>query len=283
MVLGMRSHMKCATCSRVYPSLHSRTGCGRRRKTSITEGPELHQLHKFLLEQVLSSFGIPATSSLPDSQVRHIDAVVRRYWIAYRNDREASTSICFRSPGFPISANLAVIQRTTTHHIEWHWGRCFYGDDLPPGFSTDPRVVNEYVDTLMTVSEDDNDNVIDELEQDIHEGAKWEAYGPPIDPIDFAELVSEANQPRKSNCSICAETFAPRTSGALCLKLESCGHHFHYRRINEWLNGVAANSNLCPECRAQICSDRRPVRVVGASDAEDTDSGDVDPPENHWV
>ena len=38
------------------------------------------------------------------------------------------------------------------------------------------------------------------------------------------------------------------------------------------MNGVVANSNLCPECRTAICKDRRPVRVIGIdNNVEDTE------------
>ena len=49
------------------------------------------------------------------------------------------------------------------------------------------------------------------------------------------------------------------------MKLNSCGHLFHYKCIFEWLNGTASNSNLCPECRIQFSEQRRPVRPVPGS------------------
>jgi hypothetical protein len=65
------------------------------------------------------------------------------------------------------------------------------------------------------------------------------------------------------------------------MKLRDCGHYFHHLCICYWLNGVTANSNLCPECQAQICSDRRPVRAVPTNDAEETGSEDEDTTENN--
>jgi len=118
---------------------------------------------------------------------------------------------------------------------------------------------------------------------DIHDTANLEVYGPHIDPIDFADVVNDANCPLDQNCTICAESYRIQDGQGTCVRLRNCGHHAHYHCIDEWLNGVAKNSNLCPECRNEICVNRRPVRVITSdqtvriegSDATSVDGSDL--------
>jgi hypothetical protein len=246
------------------------------RDLSVTLDPIVTELHSFLYTHVYESLSSLATPVFWNGQAQQHDAIVLQYWRAI--DLRTVPWPPSRPLGYPVLVDLEAISTTIAHKMERHWGRRFYGDELPPGFSTDHGLVDEFLAIVQAAHEEDDESVPDELQQDINDGAEVEAYGPPINPLDFADVVSEANKPPEQNCTICAETFQ---SEANCMKLRDCGHYFHHLCICYWLNGVTANSNLCPECRAQICSDRRPVRAVPTNDAEETGSEDEDTTENN--
>jgi len=93
--------------------------------------------------------------------------------------------------------------------------------------------------------------------------AYLEAYGPVMHPLDHARW--DLDIPQDQLCVVCLETH-----GLLGAKMSACGHYFHFACIKEWMNDTSPNSNLCPECRAQICNERRKVRMTGwMTDSED--------------
>ncbi|KAI4919988.1 hypothetical protein J4E90_002128 [Alternaria incomplexa] len=93
--------------------------------------------------------------------------------------------------------------------------------------------------------------------------AYLEAYGPVMQPLDHAKW--DLDIPQDQLCVVCLETH-----GLLGAKMSACGHYFHFACIKEWMNDTSPNSNLCPECRAQICNERRKVRMTGwMTDSED--------------
>ncbi|KAF1917659.1 hypothetical protein BDU57DRAFT_172169 [Ampelomyces quisqualis] len=173
----------------------------------------------------------------------------------------------WRPSGYPRSINCERIENTEAHRMEYHWGRQFYGDDLPPGFSTNQDTVDAYLAELHPEREDPADEVPAELLRNIYDTADLETYGPVYVPRVFAKVAVGIEIPEEQNCTICAENFEWWNTRNACLKLRGCGHYFHEECLRQWINGVAANSNLCPECRAEICSDRRPVRVKGTPGA----------------
>jgi hypothetical protein len=138
---------------------------------------------------------------------------------------------------------------TQAHYMEYHSGRRFYGAESPPGFSTNPEDVYNSLEPPQ-------------LRGDVNDCAALEAYGPSIEPLESAQFVSEEDRPMHQSCTICAEEYACSRDSSPCMKLKTCGQYFHYECIHSWMNGVAANRNLCPECRTQICKYRRPVRVI---------------------
>jgi hypothetical protein len=157
--------------------------------------------------------------------------------------------------------NCEQIQKIGGQLMECKWGRRFYGSDVPPGFLTDSGKVDHYL--AMLEEEDPDQSMPQELFfVDIYDTVILEPYGPHIDPIDYADVVDDANCPMDQNCTVCAEPYTLQDGFVLCLKLLKCGHHVHYHCIEQWMNGVAQNSNLCPECRTEISRIRRPVRVA---------------------
>jgi hypothetical protein len=84
-------------------------------------------------------------------------------------------------------------------------------------------------------------------ETDINDVASVEAYGPTIDPNDVAEITTI--KPTDQLCTICSEDHFFSHSDGRTMKLNTCGHYFHFECIRDWLNGTSPNSNLCPECR----------------------------------
>ncbi|KAL5118786.1 hypothetical protein ACEQ8H_003289 [Pleosporales sp. CAS-2024a] len=86
-----------------------------------------------------------------------------------------------------------------------------------------------------------------------------------IDPLNFSQVVQEMDRPRGQNCTICVEEYLSNDDGTRCVKLDTCGHYFHDICLGKWLNCTAAASNLCPECRSQICPKRRAARSETAS------------------
>lgn len=114
-------------------------------------------------------------------------------------------------------------------------------------------------------SDDDDNDIPPEFHLNAYDTSHLEAYGPTIDP----ELIGThaTHVPEGRNCTICVEEFggddeANLVNGQQCVQLWGCGHHFHHVCIRTWMNGVAANSNLCPECRGMMFEVRRPVRAI---------------------
>ncbi|KAI4702506.1 hypothetical protein J4E81_002870 [Alternaria sp. BMP 2799] len=121
-------------------------------------------------------------------------------------------------------------------------GHRFYDEDDDP-------------DTAGTDDEEDEN-----LNPAIDDTADVEPYGPPLDLIDLAATTTTV--PEDQCCTVCMENHSHSISDGGTMKLNSCGHLFHYKCIYEWLNGTSPNSNLCPECRIQFSEQRRPVRLV---------------------
>jgi hypothetical protein len=217
------------------------------------------------------------TVGLSASELRRIEAVVNTDLDLYWNETSVSNMASARPSGYPVLVDFDHIESIGTHYIERYWGRQFYENDLPPGFSTDLHVVADYNARLLDVEEESDEDVPEELLRDIYDSADLEVHGPPINPLEFAQTVGEDDRPRRQNCTICADISVSRTAKAICLKLRECGHYFHDHCLQNWMNSVAACSNLCPDCRSQICENRRPVRLVDTGPPEETSTQAVRP------
>jgi hypothetical protein len=179
----------------------------------------------------------------------------------------------------PLSIDLDRIADTEAHRMEHNWGRQFHGNDPPPGFSTNQHILDAYLAELHPQDEDQGpvEEIPAELLRNIYDVADLGPYGPALHPKEFAEVVVGIEIPNDQNCTICAETFEWWNTRNRCLKLQGCGHYFHEECLRQWIIGVAPNSNPCPECRTEICSNRRPVRVKGTPGAP---LSDVTPPDD---
>jgi hypothetical protein len=194
-----------------------------------------------------------------------MEAAMNEEWAMQFGTLDGSTSKHTRLPQSPVVVDCEVISDILTHHMVYRWGRRFYGDTLPPRFSTNLIIVPNYSAAVRIENgEEDDEEVTEELLRDIYDSAASESYGALIDPLKFATAVNEASRPRSQNCSVCSDVFGLQTAQSPSLKLRECGHYFHDGCIRDWLKSVHPNSNLCPECRTQICEERRLVRVAGA-------------------
>ncbi|KAI4666398.1 uncharacterized protein J4E79_002436 [Alternaria viburni] len=130
------------------------------------------------------------------------------------------------------------------------------------------RFYEGYDDSDVADTDDEEDENLDLAFDDT---ADVEPYGPPLDLIDLAATTTTV--PEDQCCTVCMESHSHSTSDGGTMKLNSCGHLFHYKCIYEWLNGTSSNSNLCPECRIQFSEQRRPVRPVQPASVSSSDSG----------
>jgi hypothetical protein len=227
-----------------------------------------NRIHFILTEMVRTAFenleGLPDSKLLGDMVFNNVPNIASHQDPAYTTYP--------RPQDYPVEIDSEEIEAVQVHHMKCHWGRRFYGDELPYGFSTDSDVVLlAAAEINANNDEDDAEEIPQELLGDIEEEADLEAYGPWIDPKKFATIVEEEDQPREQNCTICTELYEPNTQ-ARCLKIQVCGHYFHESCIRDWMNGIALNSNLCPECRKQICAERRSVRVKEPLPSDGSDS-----------
>ncbi|KAI4956792.1 hypothetical protein J4E86_005263 [Alternaria arbusti] len=128
--------------------------------------------------------------------------------------------------------------------------------------------------------EDDDSDTFDADDEEhefpgftVDDTASVEPYGPTISLIDLA--TDATTIPEDQCCTICMEDHVDGTRRSETVKLNTCGHLFHYDCIFEWLNGTSSNSNLCPECRIQFSEQRRPVRPIQPASVSSSESGDT--------
>jgi hypothetical protein len=134
----------------------------------------------------------------------------------------------FRRSTLPIAVDLEGIETTRAHTVHSHWGTRFYGENLPPGFSTDPDEVEDY----LRGGDVEGDGPIPEhLLRDMHDASALEAYGPFIEPSTFADLVEWEDLPTDQNCTVCTESH-PRDDCMLYPTLrQPWSKHMTLRRV----------------------------------------------------
>jgi hypothetical protein len=151
-----------------------------------------------------------------------------------------------------IPCSLATLERAS------NWARHLYPDECITE-ARDARFRAEVAQRRQNEEE-----IPEEISRNTYDLSHLEAHGHCIDPKNYSVAVSDP--PMDQNCTICAEAYTyPSADGSQmgeeCVQLSTCGHYFHYECIGTWMNGVSANTNTCPECRAVICEGRREVRV----------------------
>ncbi|KAI4652399.1 hypothetical protein J4E93_002601 [Alternaria ventricosa] len=140
------------------------------------------------------------------------------------------------------------------------------------GASSAENANNLQTDNGENAGDDSEDeyNLDTKTLRNLYGKAYLEAYGAPIEPLKHGAW--DLDIPQDQLCVVCLETH-----GLLGAKMSACGHYFHFACIKEWMNGTSPNSNLCPECRAQICNERRKVRMTGwITDSEDDSEDDFE-------
>ncbi|KAI4715048.1 hypothetical protein J4E89_000734 [Alternaria sp. Ai002NY15] len=117
---------------------------------------------------------------------------------------------------------------------------------------------------------EDENNLDTNTLRNVYGKAYLEAYGPCIQPLEHAKW--DLDIPQDQLCVVCLEPH-----GLLGVKISACDHYLHFACIKKWMNGSSPNSNLCPECRAQICNERKKVRMTGwMADSEDDSEDEED-------
>ncbi|KAF2707815.1 hypothetical protein K504DRAFT_504038 [Pleomassaria siparia CBS 279.74] len=93
-----------------------------------------------------------------------------------------------------------------------------------------------------------------ELEPGQMSDVDFEPAGQPLDASDYSTRVHSSS---KTKCSICTDALDPdtREEDEAPMSL-GCGHIFHFRCLSNLINGISQFSNLCPNCRVQICEPR---------------------------
>jgi hypothetical protein len=135
------------------------------------------------------------------------------------------------------------------------------------GLTSDPATYmgTGVLDNMNENSDSPDDEELDEHTlHDLYGEVHLETYGRFLQSLDYGNW--DLDIPQEQCCTICIEPL-----GAVGVKISACGHYFHFRCIQEWLNGTSPNGNLCPECRTQICAKRRKVRHVAVEDEGDED------------
>jgi hypothetical protein len=89
------------------------------------------------------------------------------------------------------------------------------------------------------------------------EDVELEPYGPRVKVQDYSK--QQVDPPEESTCTICIEDYGSNVPESSCLRLDVCGHFFHWGCLDTLLNDSAVESVRCPNCRARIC-DARPRR-----------------------
>jgi len=145
----------------------------------------------------------------------------------------------FADPNGPVAASAGVSAADQARRLQTNNGQNT-ADDSEDGYNLDTKTLRK-----------------------LYGRAYLEAYVPVMQPLDHARW--DLDIPQDQLCVVCLETH-----GLLGAKMSACGHYFRLDCIKEWMNDTSPNSNLCPECRAQICNERRKVRMTGwMTDSED--------------
>ncbi|KAH8628231.1 hypothetical protein IG631_18000 [Alternaria alternata] len=89
----------------------------------------------------------------------------------------------------------------------------------------------------------------------------FEPIGPTIKTEQYAFAVTNILDLSEEDCSICRDTLNVHETvrDEVPVKID-CGHTFHYGCLSTLINGISKFSNLCPNCRQKICS-QRPKRL----------------------
>jgi hypothetical protein len=131
------------------------------------------------------------------------------------SDEERGQLGDFRAPNCNVYLDLEWMEWVRARRILRQWGRRFYGDALPQGFSTDaiPRTNR----SSGPIRVDENGDVPEELLRDIYLSADLEAYGPLINPLNHATV--EINRPNDQDCTICAYGYPSTITVEQCVRI----------------------------------------------------------------
>jgi hypothetical protein len=96
----------------------------------------------------------------------------------------------------------------------------------------------------------------------------FEPVGPSLKAEQHAFAVTKSFDLPEEDCSICRDMLDVHETvrDEVPVKV-SCGHTFHYGCLSTLINGVSKFSNLCPNCRQEVCH-RRPRRLKDGKELE---------------
>ncbi|KAF1917667.1 hypothetical protein BDU57DRAFT_537312 [Ampelomyces quisqualis] len=199
---------------------------------------------------------------------KRLRALVKRVSMLppHTNDARWMEENIYRLSIFPKDINFRYVQDDTyTGPMMQEWWRFLY-----PGRLLIRRIYMSGFDDESRAAESDEEDLPEQVMRDANDKSHLEAYGPRINAKEHARIID--HPPEDQNCTVCAEEYNQnqvenQRAEEECLKLNACGHFFHHGCIDTWINGLLPNSNLCPECRTQICGERRQVRARQWEDA----------------
>jgi hypothetical protein len=113
-------------------------------------------------------------------------------------------------------------------------------------------------------SDDDSEEDLDDLPD-----VCVEPVGPDFKAEHHATAVTSTSDLPEEDCSICRDTLNVHETirDEVPVKIK-CGHCFHYGCLTTLINGISKFSNLCPNCRAEVCK-RRPRRLKNGKKLDD--------------
>lgn len=86
------------------------------------------------------------------------------------------------------------------------------------------------------------------------------AVGPPIDPLEYGDVVQPSELRPDDVCTICMSDLID-DDDQNCIRLHGCGHIFHFTELDTLINGAyfLQEYTSCPSDRSRIC-ETRPTR-----------------------
>jgi hypothetical protein len=147
-------------------------------------------------------------------------------------------------------------------------------NDLRPRPSLYDGLCEEFYPEIPAMTDVEHDAMYPDSDAEYYENehelvpfdaVEMEAFGPCIDIGDFTS-TKEADA--DDFYTICQEQITLSESDALrCVMPDTCSDTFHAECLEAWVNSIAYNRNICPDCQVEMTWYRRPVRAV-ATDEE---------------
>jgi hypothetical protein len=115
----------------------------------------------------------------------------------------------------------------------------------------------------------ESDSEVDsEVDLDDLSDVCFEPFGPSLKVENHAFAVTKVSDLPEEDCSICRDELNVHQTVRDEVPVKAhCGHTFHYGCLSTLINGISKFSNLCPNCREEVCH-RRPKRQKDSKELE---------------